>query len=906
MKVLAVDDNKDGLNLLAKQLRAGGFEVEIAKDGVEALNKALSRPPDIFISDILMPEMDGYKLCRECKNDNRLKTIPFVFYTATYTLDEDKKFALGLGADAFILKPAEPGELILRLSELLGSVQSETQTSSKTTQPDELYLAEYNERLVKKLNQKVDQLNQEIIGRKQAEDEVKKHRDHLEELVVERTSELAIANKQLRRELLQRKKHEEQIEHLNDILSAVRNINQLITREKDRKNLIEESCNIFVADALYDHAWISLINKNGNSLMAAGAGDVTGFQEFLERFEHGEMSCCSQLSLLEPGVLSIPVESVNCDCPLYELHKTLRGYSVRLEHEEKVYGTLHVFSPKNTAETKGDYLLLKEVADDIGFALHDIELMEEHEQLEKKLANEKKLLEVTLRSSGDAVIATDVKGKVTILNEVAEKLTGWTEKEAIGKPLDSVFNIVNHSTRRKIPNPVSTVLKTGRIVGLINHAILISKKGSETIIADSGAPIHDGTGKLFGVVLVFRDIAESYRLEAEREKIGKLESIGVLAGGIAHDFNNILTSILGNINLAELNAREEDCVELTARLKDAETASLRARDLTQQLLTFARGGEPVKSIISISKVLEESTILALSGSGKKPVLSIPDDLWVIDADEGQINQVINNIVINADQAMPEGGIINITARNLTVSKAIFPNFNEDDYVEIAIQDYGIGISPDHLQRIFEPYFTTKQKGSGLGLATSYSIITNHGGYLTVESDKDVGTIFKIYLPARKDAVANQNITLTSNKEIPHLRIMVMDDEEAIRNLLERQLKSMGHKTELVKEGTEAVASFGAAIESGLPFDLVIMDLTIPGGMGGKETITKLLEIDPEVKAIVSSGYSNDPIMARPEKYGFSGVFHKPFRMNELRATIQSLFIEKSNSKRKSVNADLRL
>ncbi|MFC1862247.1 PAS domain S-box protein, partial [Chloroflexota bacterium] len=513
----------------------------------------------------------------------------------------------------------------------------------------------------------------------------------------------------------------------------------------------------------------------------------------------------------------------------------------------------------------------------------------EHNHIERMLQEEKQRLEVTLRSTGDGVLTTDLQGKIQILNRVAEELTGWSYQEATGKKLQEVFNVIDERTRRPIRDPIEKVIKTNRVVGLINHAILISKDGTERIIADSGAPIRDDQGNLYGIVLVFRDISNLSRLEEEVRKIDKIEAVGTLAGGIAHDFNNLLTGIMGNIGLAKKYIDPED--KAYARLDEAEKASIRARDLTQRLLTFASGGVPIKKAVSAGSLITEATSFALSGSNVKPVFSIPDDLWVVEVDEGQMNQVISNIVINADQAMPDGGIINIGAKNTAIKEAEALPLPEGNYIEISIEDHGIGISEEHLKRIFEPYFTTKQKGDGLGLATAYSIIKKHNGHITVQSKLGSGTIFHIYLPAsKKPAVAVEETK--AEGVAGEGRILVMDDEEIVQQFLHSGLTGIGYEVVLTKDGVEAIEKYTRANESGQPFNAVIMDLTIPGGMGGKEAIKKLLEIDPDARVIVSSGYSTDPIMANFEEYGFSAVIAKPYIIEQLGETLLRLLTTK--------------
>ncbi len=390
-------------------------------------------------------------------------------------------------------------------------------------------------------------------------------------------------------------------------------------------------------------------------------------------------------------------------------------------------------------------------------------------------------------------------------------------------------------------------------------------------------------GKLT-VQIVAYDLTKRKKMDEEIFKANKLEAIGMLAGGIAHDFNNFLATLLGNVSLARLY--KDDPEKIMLKLENMVAAILRAKDLTHQLSTFSKGGAPVKEVVSINRILVESTTFALSGSNVRYKLSISDNLYTVEIDEGQISQVLYNIIINAVQAMPDGGTIWVSAEN-TVFKAeekerLLP-LQEGKYVRISIQDEGTGIPEKLLQKIFDPFFTTKPKGSGLGLATSYSIIKNHNGYLEAKSKMGVGTTFFIYLPASNQPdhpnINKENILYGAGK------ILVMDDEEDVRKIIGEMLSLLGYKVHFAKDGAEAMRKYFRAGKTSHPFDLVLMDLTIPGGMGGKQTIKKMLKKDPAIKAVVSSGYSDDPVMSDFKKYGFKGVIKKPFKIEELSKVI---------------------
>lgn len=489
------------------------------------------------------------------------------------------------------------------------------------------------------------------------------------------------------------------------------------------------------------------------------------------------------------------------------------------------------------------------------------------------------LLNTLIETAPVLIVLTDPDGRITLFNRTCEELTGYHRSEVIGKTIPEMFLPTEWIplVLKCFANPYAPEL-------LAPHEIpWKTKSGGERLIEWRCTALSSpGHGKpcILGIGI---DITTQKKMEKELIKTRQIESIGVLAGGIAHDFNNVLTAILGNISLAKIPLNPEDTSY--ARLTEAEKAIMRAKDLTNQLITFSKGGAPVKEIASVQEIIKDSANFALPGSSVSCRFSFADDLWPADVDKGQVSQVIHNMIINAEQAMPEGGIIQVQCENVMIDEKIPVNLRPGRYIRVCIEDKGVGIPQESLSRIFDPYFTTKQKGSGFGLTTSFSIIKKHEGIITVDSKPGIGTAFCVYLPAayeKTSAKEEGGAGIVAGKG----RILLMDDEEIIREVAAQMLKHIGYHVETAADGAEAIALYQKEKESEQPFDAVILDLTIPGGMGGKETLARLMEINPDIKAIVSSGYSDDPVMSDFKIHGFRGSLAKPYRMEEMSNALQ--------------------
>jgi PAS domain S-box-containing protein len=922
-RVMVVDDESIITTQLEERLAALGYDVVgSASSGEEALEMARQLKPDVILMDIVMPgKYDGIDASERIRKE---LDIPVIFLTA-YADDKFVKKAKIVEPFGYVVKPYQEREIkaAIEVSIYKKSIERQLRDSEERYRAlaessiDPIFLLDRNGRYLYG-----NKACANISGVKQADLVGKSPGDFFpEELTKEmlndtyrvlqhghtiRREYTIVLNGELRYfyttlapvrndsghvvsvmgnaiDITKRKQAEERIEHLNLVLRAMRNVNQLITRAKDRDRLLKGICDTLIGTRSYYNAWLVLLDESGELLTHAQTGLGEDFSPMVERFKRGEFSVCCQRALKQSEVVVTKDPASTCtDCPLSSMYSGRGALSVRLEYDGKVYGLLSASIP-TAFVTDEETTLFQEVAQDIAFALHDIELEAEHKQVGEELqkSEEKYRGLVTNIRLGIYRSTPEPAGRFLEVNPAMVEITGYSRKELLQM---NVSDLYKHPEARKL---VLEEVALGK--GKATKEIYLRKKdGTEIIVADTKVTVKDDSDQILYFDGILEDITERKQLEEEQQKIEKLESIGTLAGGIAHDFNNLLTGIMGNIGLARRYVEPKSKTE--ERLLEAEKASLRARDLTQQLLTFARGGAPIKKLVSIAELIQDSTTFALRGSNVRCEFSLADDLWSVEVDEGQINQVLTNLVINADEAMPEGGILNIGAKNRVVTTRSALLLPEGNYVEITIEDHGVGIPKEHLRKIFDPYFTTKQKGSGLGLSTAYSIIKNHSSYITAKSKLGVGTTFYIYLPASKKPIPAKKKAVAETAVAGQGRILVMDDEEVIRKLLHDELTDVGYEVELTADGAEAIEQYQKAKESRQPFDAVILDLTVPGGMGGKDVIRKLLEIDPDVKAIVSSGYSTDSIMSNFRDYGLSAVVAKPYKMEQLEETLRSLLM----------------
>jgi PAS domain S-box-containing protein len=524
------------------------------------------------------------------------------------------------------------------------------------------------------------------------------------------------------------------------------------------------------------------------------------------------------------------------------------------------------------------------------------QLAQHREQLEslvsertRELRSLSERLQVILRSLAEGIMAVDSEGRVTLMNASAESLTGWPQAEGLGRHLPEILRLEDEKTHQTLAEPALLHLtRESAEPGSRLIAWLKSREGQTRLVSINTSPLVGSDGLVGGSVLIFRDISIERQIENQNLRNQKLESLGLLAGGIAHDFNNLLMAILGNISLARHELPADSPISNT--LESAESACHRARGLSTQLLTFAQGGAPVKQVIHLERPVREAAELALHGSPVTLEMRVSKPLDFVEADEGQLVQSVNNLVLNAKQAMPSGGNVTLCLENVTLTDAS-PRIPlpPGRYVRIRVQDMGAGIPPEHMSRIFDPYFTTKQSGSGLGLTSVHSIVTRHGGHVEASSSTGSGTCFTIHLPSSSKVPEPGPVERSTSEKGPTLRLLVLDDEQALRAVFKIMLSKMGHRVTVAGTSGEALTEFSRALAGPEPYDLVFVDLTMPGDLPGEEVIRKLRAIQPSVRIVVMTGYSTSSVLANHRELGLAGALAKPFDIPMLREVLNTLW-----------------
>jgi PAS domain S-box-containing protein len=511
---------------------------------------------------------------------------------------------------------------------------------------------------------------------------------------------------------------------------------------------------------------------------------------------------------------------------------------------------------------------------------------------QKEAQNER--LDVTLRSINEGVIAINQNGEIILINKVAEELIGLSQEKAYRQLISQRFREIFEQSGPSLDCIIERVLKNKEIVELNKHGLLIETKGIERIITGSISPTLDSQNNVVGAVIVLKDVTLEQKITNELFNASKLESIGTLAGVIAHDFNNILTTINGNLEIAR--RENKDVSERLEALDEVTKAVYRAGELSRQLLTFSKGGEPNKEMLDLAALVRETALKTAIGTNTEIEVKAEPGLGLIKGDKRQLAQVVQNLVENAIQAQMEGRKVLINIENVTLDPHEIIGLPEGCYTRVSIRDWGVGIPTENIERIFDPFFTTKKGNKGLGLTTAFSIIKKHSGNLVYNKAPLYGSIFSFFLPLTSIQNTPVQMERDSSPEIKLMpRILIMDDEVSILKMVSKVLQKRGYQVHTAEHGEDAIKQYREAIDLLAPYDVVIMDLTIPNGLGGKEAIQKLRAIDRSARVIVSSGYSDDPVIARYWEFGFDGVVVKPYSLNELISAIEKLVIDSSNT-----------
>ena len=819
--ILIVEDSKTQAKQLDAILKQLGYRIVITNSAREALFILKEQKPVIIISDILMPDIDGYQFCKLLKSDDKLKDIAVILLTQ---LSDPREIVKGLacGADDFIVKPYNEEFLLARIHATL-ALKTKQDTASKLAT---ILVVEDSPTQAEQIKYLLEDKGYAVM-------------------VAANGKEGFEVAKKFRPTII-----------ISDIVMPVMDGYELAEKIKKDKD-VRDIPIIFVT---------ALTDRKDASRKASVVADGYFTKPYDDKFLISKIEALLTASRQEEGV----------DTKELEVKFAGERYVIASGRRQILNFLLSTY--ENAVQQNQDLILMHRELHLLNEQLEN-RVVERTEQLQASEANFRALAD----NANDGILITAGSGGDTVYaNRRIAEMTGWSVEELLKK------NMRDYIAPDTFPDEIKLYSQILEGMPCPNHCeVTISQKNGAAIPVEMTISRTLWHGQP-AVITSVRDITERKKRDEEFIRACKLKSLSTLAGGIAHDFNNLLTGILGNASIAKTFVNPGD--NLHKIMTDLENTSLRAKDLTQQLLTFAKGGAPVKKTVSIAKLLRDSATLVLSGSNVKCDFAIANDLWPAEVDEGQIAQVIHNLIINARQAMPDGGTIQVSAENFALSAENNPFIKNGKYVKITVKDTGVGIQEEHLPKIFDPYFTTKEEGSGLGLATAYSIIKNHAGYIMAESAAGVGTTFYIHLPASKKEIGRVEAVeekLVSGKE----KILVMDDDDIIRDVAGKMLTKLGYEVDFARDGSEAIELYKKSKNSGRPFDVVIIDLTIPGGMGGRETMQKLLEIDPHVKAIVSSGYSDDAVMSNYTNYNFKGVIAKPYRIEELSKTVRSVLAE---------------
>jgi PAS domain S-box-containing protein len=659
---------------------------------------------------------------------------------------------------------------------------------------------------------------------------------------------------------------------MDSLTIALRDLGLALSGAADLKQGLEMCLDAAIAVSNMDSGGIYLLDEKTGALELIVSKGLSG--EFTGEVSHLDAHTPNMKLIMEGRPVFTVHARVAATMTGARRREGLRAIGVvPIRHESLVIGAINVAS--HTADEVPEFCRngLETLAVQIGNAVARLRGRE-------ALRREHELVSAITESSPVGIVVAGSDGRIRFANAAAEKTLGLTRENIRGRTFNDPAWRICAPDGKEFPDeglPFSIVKRTGRPVSGVRHAIELPG-GRRVQLLINAAPLTGAAGEFEGMVASLEDITDRIKAGEELERVQRLESLGLLAGGIAHDFNNLMGGMFGYVDMAR-----EFCIideQAHSYLDSAMQAYHKAKALTMQLLTFSKGGAPVKKFMALEPCLHQNALLAASGSNIRCSFELAPQLWHVEADEGQIGQVISNIVINARQAMPTGGVVKICAENMELKTGDPYPVTGGRYVKVTISDNGPGIAFEHLSHLFDPFFTTKQMGSGLGLSIAHSVLKKHGGHIQVESSLGNGATFTLFIPTSSSRAEMQG-SEPERAVRAGGRVLVMDDEELVREMAGDMLQNAGFEVCLCANGDEAVELYKRAMSDGRPFALVILDLTIPGGRGGADTVQELLSLDPRACAVVSSGYADDPVCRDFARHGFRGVVVKPYRIEDL-------------------------
>lgn len=879
VEILVVEDSPTQAEQLRHLLEDSGYTVISAANGKQALAAVQERKPALIVSDIVMPEMDGYELCRHLKADESLKEIPVILLTALSDPREVIK-GLGCGADNFVTKPYSEKFLVSRIRNIFANQELRKERISQIS--IEIFFAGQKHLITSDRLQILDLLLSSFENAVQKSQEL----DQANKELIKTQLELKILNEELEERVKERTRR---IECLNLLLRSIRDVNQLIVKENDRDRLIQGACDNLIKTRGYYGAWLALIEENGRVETAVQAGIEEGFPAMIDKLKQGEITWCIRRAIEQPEVVVLAPGAVECgDCHLAGTcaHKTRA--MARLEYKGRVYGFLTVTIPAERAMDEEERSLFGEVAGDIAFALYSIEVEARRKKAEKALKESQQYARGLIEASLDSLVTISAEGKITGVNHATELITGLSRKEIIGTDFSSYFSDPDAAKR--------VYQQAFRDNHVQDYSLEIKHRDGRVAPVLCNASIYkDAQGRAAGVFAAARDITEFKRAEGEKGKLEdqlqqaqKMEAIGTLAGGIAHDFNNILTAVIGFTEIAAADAPQGSSLE--RNLQQVLKAGTRAKDLVKQILTFSRQTEQELRPVQVRLVAREA--LKLLRASLPTTIEMRQDIRsdsAILADPTQIHQILMNLCTNAGHAMQEkGGILEVSLADVELGPdftAGHPDISPGHYLKLTVSDTGHGMDPSTTERIFDPYFTTKDKGggTGLGLSVVHGIVESCGGTITVYSEPGKGTVFHVYLPII-EREAEPEVDVEEKLATGTERILFIDDEQLLVNMGRQMLESLGYKVVTRTSSFEALELFKKQRDK---FDLVITDMTMPG-MTGEELAKDVLKVRPDIPVLLCTGFSATMTEEKAKAIGIRAFVMKPFLRRDMAKIIRKV------------------